>query len=182
MKPEESYKILVDLVEHHTERLQQFNNINIAIHSLIITAIGYMVYKENTWILPSNLRSIPLLGTFLALVWVAGLKKIRIESGMRYTQLRALERIIRGGLEPEQQIFTEGYRFFLDGYVGTKELKKLRKDSKSFLLLTIGVFFLQLPRGHDKRPLNYPGFLELFQLIAYILLVSYILIFAIPYL
>lgn len=52
MKPQESYKILVDWSKYQHEKMQHFNTVNIAIHTLIITAIGYIIYYSNKPLLP----------------------------------------------------------------------------------------------------------------------------------
>lgn len=137
MKPEESYKILVEWVKYEHERMQHFNNVNTAIHALIITAIGSMVYKDKIWVFPNKLWLIPLVGFGLAIIWLLGLWRIRAEAKMRFAQLRALERIMKDEIKPEQKLFTEGYNFFFGGEIITDELKEHKGKWKSFGFLNL---------------------------------------------
>ncbi|MBI5199865.1 MAG: hypothetical protein HZA09_07620 [Nitrospirae bacterium] len=141
MKLEESYKILVDWSKYQHEKMQHFNTVNIAIHTLIITAIGYMIYHKDTWLLPQNLWMIPLIGFILGLAWFIGLCRLRLDVDVWYAQLRALERVFGEDIKQEQKIFTEGYNFYKCGQVNIEELKELKCRWKFFGFLTIYQIF-----------------------------------------
>lgn len=141
MKLEESYKILVDWSKYQHEKMQHFNTVNMAIHALIITAIGYMVYHKDTWVLPQNLWMVPLLGFILGLAWFVGLRRLRLDVDVLYAQLRALERVFGEDIKQEQNIFTEGYNFYKCGQVKIEELKELKCRWKLFGFLIIYQFF-----------------------------------------
>ena len=129
-KPEDSYKILVDWIKYEHERMQHFNNVSMAVHSLILTAIGYIVYNEG-WQFPKILLIISVLGVLLALIWLLGLTRIRIEADMRFVQLRALEKKME--LILEQELFIEGYKFFFcNNDVRLEELKNLAESGNLF--------------------------------------------------
>lgn len=135
MKPEDSYKILVEWVKYEHERMQHFNTLSMAVHSLIVTAIGYIVYNEG-WQFPKILLIISVLGVLLALIWLLGLIRIRIEADIRFAQLRTLERIMEDEIKPEQKLFTEGYNFFFGGET-IDELKEHKGKWKSFGFLNL---------------------------------------------
>lgn len=136
MEPEESYKILVDWSKYQHEKMQHFNTVNIAIHTIIITAIGYIIYHSNKWLLPLNLWVVPLLGLILGLLWLIGLLRLRLDADVLFAQLRALERILED-IKPEQKIFTEGNKFYKCGQVEIEELKELKCKYKFLGFLTI---------------------------------------------
>ena len=141
MKLEESYKILVDWSKYQHEKMQHFNTVNMAIHTLIITAIGYMVYHKDTWVLPQNLWMVPLLGFILGLAWFIGLRRLRLDVDVLYAQLRALERVFGEDIKQEQKIFIEGDNFYKCGQVKIEELKGLKCRCKLFGFLKIYQFF-----------------------------------------
>lgn len=137
MDPEESYKILVEVARHQTDRLGQFNNINMAVHALIVTAMGYKV-SINTWPSRENYWQVCILSLFgliLAFLWYIGIRRMRNEVDMRYAQLRALERKMKVG--PIQQIFTEGFRFFHGNGVRVRELRKISLDREGMGFISI---------------------------------------------
>ena len=136
LSPGDSYKILVEWARHHNERLSFFNNTNMLIHGAIVTAIGYLVYDKNSLLgLDRNnvlILALSLFGIITAWFWRRGLLRMRIETNVRFGQLRALERIM--GLNLEQQIFTEGYRFFFPEEAGVdaslEEVKEVKNKPK----------------------------------------------------
>ena len=109
MNIEESYKIIVDWSKYEHEKMEHFNTVNIAIHTIIVTAIGYVVWNRNGWLLPYNLWVLPIFGFLLGLLWFKGLCDVRDEVDFRYEQLRSLEVNINN---KEQKIFTKGYDYF----------------------------------------------------------------------
>lgn len=156
MKPEESYKILVEWARHQTDRLGQFNNINMAVHALIVTAMGYKV-SINTWSSGENYWQVCILSLFgliLSFLWYKGIRRMRNEADMRYAQLQALERKMELG--PIQQLFTEGNRFFYDGGVRVRELRKISLDREGM------------------------GFLKIYKWLVYILMSVYIFVGIFP--
>lgn len=130
MKPEESYKILVEWVKYEHERMQHFNNVNMAVHTLIVTAIGILVYNEG-WLF---LLLVTVIGFCLAMIWLLGICRIRVEADVRFAQLRALEGIMEERVQiiPEQQLFTEGYKFFFGGENAQLQVETLKEFKKKW--------------------------------------------------
>lgn len=128
MEVKETYKILVNWSKYQHEKMQHFNTVNLAIHTLIITAIGSIIIKEiiskkiinnSLWFL---LLALTVLGLVLGIIWFLGLRRCRLDVDIFYGLLRGLEK----GFEQKQKIFTEGYNFYRCKEVVSEELKELK--------------------------------------------------------
>ena len=133
LEVKETYKILVDWSKYQHEKMQHFNTVNLAIHTLIITAIASMISKDiinnKSWLL----FALPILGIILGIIWFLGLRRCRLDDDVFYGLLRNLEK----HLDQKQRIFTEGYNFYHCKEVFTAELKELKCRSKFWGLLTL---------------------------------------------
>lgn len=152
MEVKETYKILVDWSKYQHEKMQHFNTVNLAIHTLIITAIGSIIINNNTWLL----LALPILGLILGVIWFLGLRRCRLDVDVFYGLLRDVEKEESFGKKKIQKIFTEGYNFYHCKEVVSEELKKIKCRFKFW------------------------GLLKLYQVYVYIVLLLYlsILIFA----
>lgn len=134
MEVKETYKILVDWSKYQHEKMQHFNTVNIAIHTLIITAIGSIIIKEiinnKTWFL---LAITTIIGIILGIIWFLGLCRCRLDVDIFYGLLRSLEKYF----DQKQRIFTEGYNFYHCKEVVTEELKELKCRSQFWGLLKL---------------------------------------------
>lgn len=139
LEVKETYKILVDWSKYQHEKMQHFNTVNLAIHTLIITAIGSIIIKEiiskkiinnNPWFL---LLALTVLGLVLGIIWFLGLRRCRLDVDVFYSLLRNLEKTF----EEKQKIFTEGYNFYHCKEVVSEELKKLKCKPKFWGLLKL---------------------------------------------
>ena len=142
----EIYRVLVEWSRNLRDTLKHFNTINLAIHSLVIYAIGYMIYDNQSFNLnQKGLWLVALIGVLMALFWFFGLKRLRIEVDMRFEQLRQLEDELPEFDTPGRQIFTEGYYFFKEPEkLRLAGLKKLQCQSKfvSFIDLYLYLSFI----------------------------------------
>jgi hypothetical protein len=147
MKLEETYKILVDFVsKHQFERIQHFNNINLAVQTLVASAIGLLIFNSpDKWHFSNIFLIVPVLGIVFSGFWIVGLKVIRNDIDLRWAQIRAQERIMRetGVIRPEQEIFLEGKRYY-EGQGTLEELRTPNMINKSFLQLGYVLLFQSL--------------------------------------
>lgn len=134
MEVKETYKILVDWSKYQHEKMQHFNTVNLAIHTLIITAIGSIIIKETinnkTWFF---LLALTTIGLILGIIWFLGLRRCRLDVDVFYGLLRNLEKTF----DKKQRIFTEGFNFYNCNDVVAEELKKLKCRFKFWGLLKL---------------------------------------------
>ena len=134
LEVKETYKILVDWSKYQHEKMQHFNTVNIAIHTLIITAIGYIIINnKSSWFL----LALTIIGIILGIIWSLGLCRCRLDVDVFYGLLRDLEKEKSFGKKEIQRIFTEGYNFYHCNEVVAEELKELKCRSKFWGLLTL---------------------------------------------
>jgi hypothetical protein len=147
MKLEDSYKILVDNVsKHHFERTQHFNNINLAVQTLVASAIGLLIFNSpDKWHFNKTFLIVPGLGFVFTVFWFVGLKVIRNDIDLRWAQIRAHERLMQETdvIRPEQAVFLEGYRYYR-GEATLEELKTSAMANKSFLQVGFVLLFQSL--------------------------------------
>lgn len=129
LEVKETYKILVDWSKYQHEKMHHFNTVNIAIHTLIITAIGFIIINNKLWFL----LALTPLGLILGIIWLLGLCRCRLDVDVFYSLLRNLEKTF----EEKQRIFTEGFNFYNCNDVDAEELKKLKYRSKFWGLLKL---------------------------------------------
>lgn len=129
LEVKETYKILVDWSKYQHEKMQHFNTVNLAIHTLIITAIGFIIINNKLWFL----LALAPLGFILGIIWHLGLSRCRRDAEVFYGLLRDLEK----DFCQKQKIFTEVYNFYHCNEVVAEELKKLKCRSKFWGLLKL---------------------------------------------
>ena len=143
MEPQETYKILVDWSKYQHEKMQHFNTVNLAIHTLTITAIGSIIISK---IIPNEIKNnrpwflllaLTVLGLVLGIIWFLGLRRCRLDVDVFYGLLRDLEKEKPFGKKKMQKIFTEVYNFYHCNEVVAEELKKLKYKPKFWGLLKL---------------------------------------------
>ena len=78
-----------DWSKYQHEKMQHFNTVNIAIHTLIITAIGYIIINnKSSWFL----LALTIIGIILGIIWSLGLCRCRLDVDVFYGLLRDLEK------------------------------------------------------------------------------------------
>ncbi len=105
----QKYSILVELIKHQHTRLQDFDKTFLTANTILIGACAILIGGDNTK-LYSYLIPLCILGIAISLIWLCVMQRMKVDSELRWFQLRNLERLLPG----EKGIFSEGYSFFKD--------------------------------------------------------------------
>ena len=87
------YKIVVDLIKHQHQRFNHHMTVFLVLHGALV---GWII--EKSWLKNAGLKenSVPIIlcvvGILLGLVWLAVLRRIAVDTDMRWTQMRSLEK------------------------------------------------------------------------------------------
>ena len=99
----------MEILKHQHTRVQDFDKTFLTANTILIGACVILLGGENTKL---YLYLIPLciLGIAISLIWFCVMQRMKVDSDLRWFQLRNIERLL---LRP-QGVFSGGYRFFKD--------------------------------------------------------------------
>ena len=101
--------ILVELIKHQHTRVQDFNKTILTVNTILVSACAIFFKGDNSGL---HLYLIPLcfLGITISLVWLFVLQRMKVDTDLRWFQLRYMERLLSRPKGP----FSEGYKYFND--------------------------------------------------------------------
>ena len=103
----QEYGILVELIKHQHTRVQDFDKTFLTANTILIGACAILLRGNNTKLF-SYLIPLCILGIAISLVWLCVLQRMKVDSDMRWFQLRNAERL----LSRPKGIFSGGHTFF----------------------------------------------------------------------
>ena len=101
------YEILVDLIKHQTDRITSFNRTFLTVNSIIVGAIIYYLKPLNEKL--DFFLLLPIVGGLISFLWFCGVTRMKLDSKLRFYQLRCAEVRLKRG---KNGIFISGYEFF----------------------------------------------------------------------
>jgi hypothetical protein len=105
----QEYCILVDLIKHQHTRVQDFDKTFLTANTILIGACAVLLGGKGPKLF-SYLIPLCLLGITVSFVWICVSLRMRVDSDLRWFQLRTTERLL---MRPNG-IFTSGHAFFKD--------------------------------------------------------------------
>lgn len=114
------YSILVDLIKHQHTRVQDFDRTFLTANTILIAACAILLGRDKTE-LYSYLIPLCILGIAISFVWLSVLQRMKVDSDLRWFQLRDIERL----LSRPRGVFSGGYTFFRDKELETSDGKEV---------------------------------------------------------
>ena len=105
----QEYSILVELIKHQHTRVQDFDKTFLTANTILIGACAILLGGNNSRLF-SYLFPLCILGIAISLIWLCVLQRMKVDSDLRWFQLRNVERT----LKRPKGIFSGGYAFFKD--------------------------------------------------------------------
>jgi hypothetical protein len=116
----QEYNILVELIKHQHTRVQDFDKTFLTANTILIGACAILLGGTNSKLF-SYLIPLCILGIAISLIWLCVLQRMKVDSDLRWFQLRNVERL----LSREKGIFSGGHAFFKNKNLQSSDGKEL---------------------------------------------------------